>query len=66
MDLSSAAVASANAQMSNSLKWPLRLQASMGAILAATMAVTSPMAYAAPFDTDTGLAPLGELCALPS
>ena len=31
----------------------------MGALLAATIAVTSPMAYAAPFDTDTGLAPLG-------
>ncbi|KAL0047027.1 hypothetical protein WJX82_004476 [Trebouxia sp. C0006] len=33
----------------------------MGALLAATIAVTSPMAYAAPFDTDTGLAPLGNL-----
>lgn len=37
----------------------LGLQVGMGALLAATIAVTSPMAYAAPFDTDTGLAPLG-------
>ena len=35
------------------------LQVGIGALLAATIAVTSPMAYAAPFDTDTGLAPLG-------
>ena len=33
----------------------------MGAVLAATMVVTTPMAYAAPFDTGTGLAPTGEL-----
>ncbi len=39
----------------------LGLQVGMGALLAATIAVTSPMAYAAPFDTDTGLAPLGTL-----
>ena len=37
------------------------LQASVGAVLAATMMVTSPMAYAAPFDTGTGMAPTGEL-----
>ena len=41
------------------------LQAGIGAMLAATMAVTSPMmpmAYAAPFETGTGLAPTGENC----
>lgn len=37
------------------------LQASVGAVLAASMMVTSPMAYAAPFDTGTGMAPTGEL-----
>lgn len=37
------------------------VQASVGAVLAATMMVTSPMAYAAPFDTGTGMAPAGEL-----
>ena len=37
------------------------VQASVGAVLAATMMVTSPMAYAAPFDTGTGMAPTGEL-----
>jgi len=36
-------------------------KASMGAVLAATMMVTSPMAYAAPFDTGTGMAPTGNL-----
>lgn len=39
----------------------LGVQASMGAVLAATMVVTSPVAYAAPFDTGTGMAPTGEL-----
>lgn len=42
----------------------LAVQASMGAVLAATIAVTTPMAYAAPFETGTNLAPLGELPAL--
>ena len=37
------------------------MQAGVGAVLAATMVVTTPMAYAAPFDTDTGMAPTGEL-----
>ena len=32
----------------------------MGVLLAATLAVTSPAAYAAPFDTGNGLIPLGE------
>ncbi len=50
-------VSTAWQKMSDSLLgW---LQVGMGALLAATIAVTSPMAYAAPFDTDTGLAPLG-------
>ncbi|KAK9838781.1 hypothetical protein WJX74_003291 [Apatococcus lobatus] len=36
-------------------------KASVGAVLAATIAITTPMAYAAPFDTGTNLAPLGNL-----
>ena len=36
------------------------VQAGLGAVLAATIALTSPMAYAAPFETDTGMIPLGE------
>lgn len=37
------------------------VQASIGALLAATMTVTSA-ANAAPFETGTGLIPNGELC----
>ena len=37
------------------------VQASMGAVLAATMTVTTPFGSAAPFDTGTGMAPTGEL-----
>ena len=37
------------------------MQAGMSVVLAATIAFTSPSAYAAPFETGTGLAPLGEL-----
>ena len=37
------------------------VQASVGAVLAATMVVTTPMAYAAPYDTGTGMAPTGDL-----
>ena len=33
-------------------------------MLAATMVLTAPMAYAAPFETDTGLAPSGKLSLL--
>lgn len=36
-------------------------QAGVGVMLAATMAMTAPMAYAAPFETGTGLAPAGNL-----
>lgn len=36
-------------------------QAGLSVVLAATIAFTSPTAYAAPFETGTGLAPLGNL-----
>ncbi|KAL3145143.1 hypothetical protein ABBQ38_001746 [Trebouxia sp. C0009 RCD-2024] len=36
-------------------------KASVGAMLAATMTLTTPLAYAAPFDTGTGMAPTGNL-----
>ena len=42
------------------LRLALWMQTGLGAVLAATIAVTSPMAYAAPFDTGTDMAPLGK------